>query len=171
MKTYLSVALGFGMAMAAPALAQAPMMMMKAGADPLVGTWTVSSYSQVETETKKANTPMGTHPVGYVLFTPDHHISVFITNSERVKPKPPYSDADMAAILRGIGSAYIGTYRTDGNKLIVHELTALRADNVGTDQTRLFEIAGNKLTITGLPSTNGRTGKSQATIIVAERLK
>ena len=169
MKRHFALALALGMAMAVPALAQAPMMMGKS--DPLVGTWTVASYSQVETETKKANTPMGAHPVGYVLFTPDHHISVFITNSERVKPKPPYSDADMAAILRGIGSAYIGTYRTEGNKLIVHELTALRADNVGTDQTRLFEIAGATLTITGLPSTNGRTGKSQATIIVAQRQK
>jgi hypothetical protein len=135
----------------------------------LVGTWRVTSYAQFDVAMNKALYPIGKEAIGYMQFSPGGHVVVFITASKRVKPKAPFTDADLAAIMRDMGSAYMGTYRLDGNKLTVHEVTALRADNIGTDQVRFVTLDGNHLMMKNAPSINGKTGRNTITEISAER--
>jgi len=96
-------------------------------------------------------------------------LTLLVTASGREKRKPPYSVLDRAAILDGIGSMYFGTYIVQGDKMIVHEVSALAPDNVGTDQVRSVELKGNNLTLKNLPSLNKRTGKISVTAISAAR--
>ena len=170
MNTQLRLATCYAMALAfsSPAFAQAvPANSELARA--LVGAWRVTSYSQLDVATGQVLYPVGEHPLGSIQFSPGGHMTLLVTASGREKRTPPYSVADRAAILDGLGSMYFGTYTVQGDKMTVHEVSALTPDNVGTDQVRIVELKGNQLTLKNLPSLNKRTGKISVTAISAER--
>jgi hypothetical protein len=171
---YRAFAMASALAVSSPTIAQDASAVKAASARSevartLVGTWRVTSYSQLDVATNKVATPVGEHPLGAIQFSPGGHVSVLITARKRVIPRVPYSDADRSAIFRDIATAYVGTYRVQGSKVTVRETAALRPDGVGADHIRYAEIKGRTLTLRNSPAISSRTGKKTATVVTAER--
>jgi hypothetical protein len=107
----------------------------------LVGTWRVTSFSYLTLETNEVSRPFGEHPIGYLQYSPGGHMVVFLSG-EISKASPPYSDADRAAIHRGIFGAYAGTYSVEGNKVTHHVIAAWRPEWVGGTKPDLLSWTG-----------------------------
>ena len=105
------------------------------------GAWQLLSY-QVEVKTNgDFFTPMGTHPSGYVIFTPEGRLSFTLAAEGR---QPAESMADRAALQSSL-IAYTGTYRLEKNRWITQVDVAWNPEWVGTEQTRFFSISDNQL--------------------------
>ena len=138
----------------------------------LVGTWRVTSFAYLTLETNEISRPFGEHPIGYIQYSPNGHIVVFLTAGEIRKAAPPFSDADKVAIYNGIFAAYSGTYDVEGNKVTQHVIAAWRPDWVGGDQIRFVELDGNnKMTIKTAPLVGPTTGKQIVSTLTFERVE
>jgi hypothetical protein len=136
----------------------------------LVGTWRVTSFSYLTLETNEVSHPFGEHPIGYVQFSPGGHVVQFLSAGEIIKPSSPYSDADRAAIHKGIFNATAATYSVQGNKVTWHVIAAWRPEWVGGDQIRFVELDGNnKMTSKSAPIVSSLTGKQSVATTTYER--
>ena len=126
----------------------------------LVGTWQLTSYSQQFLDTKETIKPFGEHPTGYMQYSVGGHFVIFMVSGDVPKPAAAvYTDAERAEIHRSMVGGYAGSYKTDGDKLVFHVLTAWRPEWNGTDQLRTFELNGNTLTLHTAPTKYTRTGQ------------
>jgi hypothetical protein len=137
----------------------------------LVGTWRVTSYSRLTLETNEVSRPFGENPSGYLQYSPGGHVVVFLSAGEMPKVKPPYSDADQAAVFSKIFGAYAGTYSVEGNKVTHHVVASWRPEWIGGDQIRFVELNGDKLTIKTAPLVSGLTGKQIVSTVTYERVE
>lgn len=127
---------------------------------PVVGTWQLTGFSQEYLDTKEVTRPYGDRPTGYIQYSPGGHVVVFLARDDLPRPAAAaYTDADHAAVHKGIIGAYAGTYRVEGNKVINRILTAWRPEWIGGDQTRYFEIEGRTLTIKTAPLKERASGR------------
>jgi len=108
---------------------------------PLVGLWRLVSFQREYQATGDREFPMGNTPAGYILFLPEGRMAVVITGEGR---KAPATDQDRAALFNSL-VAYTGPYRVDGDKWITTVEVSMNPAWVGTEQTRAFEISGDRL--------------------------
>ena len=135
-----------------------------------VGTWRVTSFSNLTLETNEVARPFGENPIGYIQYSPGGHMIVFLSVGNPKKPaRFPYTDEERAEIHKGIFGAYAGRYTVDGNKLTHHIEASWRPDWIGENQIRYIEIVGNKLTIKTEPLISSQTGKQVVSILTFER--
>ena len=108
---------------------------------PLVGMWRLISFQREYQATGEREYPMGNSPTGYILFLPEGRMAVVITGEGR---KVPTTDQDRAGLFNTL-VAYTGPYRVDGDKWITTVEVSMNPAWVGTEQTRAFEISGDRL--------------------------
>ena len=119
----------------------------------VVGTWRLLRW-----ETRSADGhvtyPLGPDAVGYLSYTPDGHVFVAMMRAER--PRYATSDllggtpAERAEAAAGYVT-YCGRYRLAGGRAVHHLELSLFPNWVGSDQERLVEVAGDRLTIRTAP--------------------
>jgi Lipocalin-like domain len=80
------------------------------------------------------------------------------------------TDAKAAHIYRTMG-AYAGRYKTDGDKLIVTPEVASSPALVGTEQTYMIEIKGDRYQLNTVPTFSQIFGTQVVTTVVADRVK
>lgn len=126
----------------APSLLLLSVSMCFAGDDAeIIGTWKLVSYN-TELKDGSVNRPLfGTNPIGFMIFTADKRMMVVAEAENR---KPPQKDEDRAALLRTM-FAYTGSYRIDGDKMIVKVDSSWNGVWNGTEQVRFFRRDGNRL--------------------------
>ena len=138
----------------------------------LVGTWRVTSFSILTTETNETAHPYGENPIGYIQYSPGGHVVVFMQAGDPPKPATlPYTDPERAKIHAGMFGAYAGTYNVEGNKVTHHIVASWRPDWIGGDQVRYFELDGNTLTIKTAPLISNLTGKQSVATLTFERVE
>jgi hypothetical protein len=126
-----------------PARAQNP--------SPIVGTWRVVSYEREVVETKAVSQGFGGNAMGFATFTPDGRMMLMIVDAKRKPPaQPTATDAEAVSLYRTM-IAYAGTYRVQGNEIILHIEISGEQTSTGTDQKRFFKIEGDRLTYTTQP--------------------
>jgi len=108
---------------------------------PLVGMWRLREFAREHQATGEREYPMGFAPTGYILFLPEGRMAVVITGEGR---KVPTTDQDRAGLFKSL-VAYTGPYRVDGDKWITTVEVSANPASVGTEQTRAFEIGGDRL--------------------------
>ena len=108
---------------------------------PLVGLWRLVSFEREHQATGDREYPMGAHPTGYIVFQPDGRMWVVITGARRTAPT---TDQVRAGLFNSL-VAYTGPYRVDGSKWITMVEVSMNPAWVGTEQTRAFEISGDRL--------------------------
>ena len=70
-------------------------------AEPLVGSWRLVSWVEVETESKSVHAPFGDNPSGMITYTTDGHMSLFIIDPKRKPPAgPKATDAEADGLYR-----------------------------------------------------------------------
>ena len=127
-------------------------------ATPLLGSWRLVSFQlKIIGEDGPPREVFGPHPFGRIIFTPEHHMAVFISKSDR---KPPADQAEAAALLSSM-TAYTGTFRLEGDKFITSVDGAWNEYYKGTEQVRFFVLDGETLSI--------RTAEQASAIVPGKR--
>jgi hypothetical protein len=147
-----------------PARAQNP--------SPIVGTWRVVSFEREIVETKAVSQGFGGNAMGLATFTPDGHASVIIVDAKRKPPARPTATDAEAVDLYSTMIAYAGTYRVQGNDLIIHVEISSEQTITGTDFIRSFKLDGDRLTTTTRPLVSSfLNNQTTVTTTVYERVK
>jgi hypothetical protein len=107
------------------------------------GVWRLVSYEVEIQATGQKDLPMGQNPTGYVIFTPEGRVMFTLTAEGR---KPAKTVEERANLLSTV-VAYTGTYRLEGDKWITKVEVAWNPEWVGTEQTRLFKVVGDRLQV------------------------
>lgn len=99
-------------------------------------------------------------------------MAVFLQAGEVPKPASiPWSDADRAAIRKGILAAYAGAYSVDGNKVTPDIVAAWRPDWIGGDQVRYVQVDGNVLTVRTTPVVDTTNDRQRVNTPTFERVE
>ena len=107
------------------------------------GAWKLVSYDVEVQTTGEKFPPMGKNPMGYVIFTPEARVWFVLTGDGR---KPAKTAEEKAALLDTL-IAYTGTYRVEGDKWITSVEVAWNPEWVGTQQSRSFNVKGDRLQV------------------------
>jgi Lipocalin-like domain len=115
----------------------------------LVGTWKLESAT-ITTGTGEVRNSWGTHPVGFLTYTPDGRMSAILTLDDR-KPlsvsdfisAPANERAEAFATM----TAYAGRYTFTGAEVVHHVEAASTPNDVGADLTRLVKLDGDRLVL------------------------
>jgi Lipocalin-like domain len=121
--------------------------------DAIVGTWRLVTWENRDAD-GQVTLPMGSDPIGYLLYSRDGHFSVTISRARR----PPFPAADVlggamedkARAVEGF-VAYAGSYTFQGDRVVHHVELSLFPNWVGSDQERTVELAGSRLTLSAAP--------------------
>jgi hypothetical protein len=137
------------------------------GAEPsVVGNWKLVSYVSEELATGKKTAPLGEHPKGYLIYTPQGRMMALIAHETR---SPPKVDEDRINLHKYMVS-YSGRYTIEGDKVVHHVDISWDEALTGTDLVRFFKLEGDRLTITTAPAKNVITGpETSAGVLVWER--
>ena len=118
--------------------------------DRLIGAWTIQSYVETDVETGARHHPLGSSPLGYILYTPDGYMSAQI----QVRDRSPFVGNDMyqgtAAEYLAAGRSYLaysGRFFVDeaGGRLSHEVAVSLFPNWSGQTQTRLVELSNDRL--------------------------
>jgi hypothetical protein len=115
----------------------------------LVGAWTLHAYEARSLDGSTVTYPLGTHPQGIIMYTPDGYMSAQLMRSDRpqlsgddMHPDDPH---ELAAAAGGYLS-YSGPYTVDGDDLIAHHITLSLIPNwIGGIQYRTAHLHGSIL--------------------------
>ena len=137
--------------------------------DALVGAWRLVSWETRAVDGQVTH-PMGTDPIGYVLYTADGRFSIAISRRDRAG----FAAGDVlggtteekARAVEGF-VAYAGRYSFHGDRVIHHVELSLFPNWVGSDQERWMELAGDRLTVSASPLL--LAGRQQVPRLVWER--
>jgi hypothetical protein len=132
----------------------------------LVGTWKLLS-SVVSVDGGEKVDFFGKNPKGRLLLTADGYWSIIITRPDR---SPAKTAGDKAALLDSM-IAYSGRYTINGDKITTRVDVSWNEVFSGAlqDQTRFFNVEGDKLTIrTGLIESAARPGQRTDSVLTWE---
>jgi hypothetical protein len=118
-----------------------------------VGTWRLVSF-HIKTLDGKVTYPYGPDAVGYYIFSESGYMSVALMPTNRHK----FADGDLmgGSTEEKVAAAetyisYSGKYEIQGDKLVVHPEVSSFPNWVGVDQVRIWELEGNRLTLSTPP--------------------
>ncbi|HZY99900.1 MAG TPA: lipocalin-like domain-containing protein [Candidatus Baltobacteraceae bacterium] len=122
----------------------------------LLGSWRLTSGEWIE-ESGPVDSPLGTHPVGLLIYDEPETVSVQIMRPNQAPfANDDYrlaTDAEKAAVWGGY-FCYFGTFSVDeANGTVTHRVTGSWFPNyVGTEQVRFCKLDGDRLTLTAKTS-------------------
>src|SRR5262245_16157505 len=86
----------------------------------IVGVWKMTSWTRKETGSGKLRKTFGERPAGTVIFTKGGHFLWFVTGQDRKAPeKPDATDAERIELFKSM-FGFGGTYKVNGDKLVIH---------------------------------------------------
>ena len=113
----------------------------------LLGTWKLKSYV-VTTAAGERSTPYGENPTGYITYSADGRMQVIGAADARKVPATASPLSDERVELYDTMFAYAGSYSVAGDKVIHHVDVSWNEVWTGSNQTRIFELKQNLLTLT-----------------------
>lgn len=111
--------------------------------DDVVGLWRLVSARLEDLSNGDVEDAYGSDPQGHLLVAPGGRMISFLTRKEP-------AGYDPVALFNSM-MAYSGTYRVDGDRWIVDVDMAWFPGWVGTQQVRIFSVAGDDLHLRGGP--------------------
>lgn len=115
----------------------------------LTGNWRLLS-AELKGENGETSYPFGTDPVGYLTFLADGYVAWAMMRSGRpnFRSSNPLeaTEKERAAAYASYFS-YNGTYRIEGDKILIDVDVSLFPNWTGTLQTRFFEMHGDRLQV------------------------
>jgi Lipocalin-like domain len=140
-------------------------------AQAMVGAWKLVSLETKEVVSGKVSRPMGDEVTGLFVFTKGGHFSGMVFRGERKAPEGPNAtEAERIALFNSL-VAYHGTYRTEGNKLIMKIANSHIQSWNGTERVLTVEVNGSRLTGRSAPLRAASTGLEVVAENVWERVE
>src|ERR1700741_2466911 len=115
----------------------------------LIGAWTLQSYEAHSIDGSTVTYPLGTHPQGIIMYTPDGYMSAQLMRSDRPQlsggDRHPDNPHELASAASGYLS-YSGPYTVVGDDLIAHHIAISLLPNwIGGIQYRTAHLHGSTL--------------------------
>ena len=125
---------------------------MTKGIHPIVGTWKLKSFTELDIGTNATWHPMGRNARATVIYTSNGHVAtIFAAEARNAATTIPIAAIEAAHLFRTM-VAFAGRYETKGSELIYYpEISWNEAWN-GTTQVRHFEIKDDVLSIRSVPA-------------------
>jgi len=136
----------------------------------LIGTWRLLSYVERDVDSGKENCPMGEHPLGFIIYTPDGFVSAQLSSAARspFQANDPYGGTpEEYTEAAGSYIAYCGPFHVDElDQSLAHEMQVSLFPNwLGQRQVRLVQIDGDLLRLaTNTPMHFGGARKTAALV-------
>lgn len=120
--------------------------------NPIVGTWHLIEFINLDTLTGKWNYPYGKNPKGYFTYTKSNIVNLNISTDAPLKISEEDSKKQMVNLynyVMNVAFGYFGTYTLDAEKSIVthHVKGGGLPWYIDTDQPRQFQMKGDTLII------------------------
>jgi hypothetical protein len=114
----------------------------------VAGAWKLHSFDIVEPG-KPVTPRFGADPVGYLIYTPDGHVSATLSGIKRptFSSKAIVPEAECQGQMLADFLCYAGTYDVKGDRVFHHVEVSVFTDLVGQTLEREFKIDGDTLTI------------------------
>jgi hypothetical protein len=162
----------FKILMVVLALATSAVCSVAQAADSIVGTWRLVSWVEEETESKAQHKNFGEKPSGILMYTADGRMSIIFADPSRQASAAPKATETEAANLYRSMVAYAGSYRLEGDKVLVHVDVSWNRAWDGTDRPpTTVEVKGDRLTYKTSPFVSPFIGKEMVATLVWERVK
>jgi hypothetical protein len=145
---------------------------VNAQVEQLYGTWRLVNWTRQVVGTHERTEIFGNAPHGFLNYGRDGRMSVIIVRANRAKPPDlaKLTDQDRAELFKSM-TAYGGTFKVDGSR-VVHNVDISSNENwSGTTQVRNFRIDGRTLTITTDPISSPVDGKQNVAELTWEKLQ
>jgi len=135
------------------------------GAPPNVaGNWKLVSFVFEELATGNRTNPLGEHPKGYIIYTPEGRM---IALGVHEKARAPKIDEDRIDLHKYM-FAYSGRYTVEGEK-VIHHVDVSWNESFSGDQVRFVKLEGDMLTIKTAPNRSVITGLDVVGVLVFAR--
>ena len=120
-------------------------------ANPLIGTWKMTSWTRELTATGQKSDALGPSPIGWISYSRDGRMMVVVVRSDRKAPAALVPTDSERVSLYSSMLAYAGTYTVDDEK-VTHTIdTSWNQAWTGTEQPRNIQIVGAEMTVTTPP--------------------
>jgi hypothetical protein len=141
-------------------------------ADSIIGSWRLVSWVEEETESKALHKNFGDNPVGVLTYGADGRMSIIFADPKRTAPaSPKATDAEAAALYRSM-VAYAGSYRLEGDKVLVKVDVSWNKVWDGQDRPpTTVEVKADRLTYKTAPFVSPFLGKQMVATLVWDRIK
>ena len=135
----------------------------------IVGVWKQTSLTRNDVATGRTSPFSGEQQAGYRVFTRGGHAFIFNVYHPRKRPAgPDPSDAERAELFK-TSSSYTGTYRIEGNKVVIKVDGSWVESWTGTERPFAIAINGNRMTMTTAPFRNAVDGQEVVLVSTLER--
>jgi hypothetical protein len=127
--------------------------------DRITGTWRMLSWKRFVVDSGEARDALGPDPFGYINYSADGRLMVFVLKSGRPRPtsSPPTPEEKIA--LYDSLFAYVGTYTVESDR-VIHSLDGSWNELwTGTTQTRLLSFEDGRLIYTTPETVDPMDGK------------
>jgi len=116
-------------------------------AQDLIGGWKLEGWSLVYEDGRPAEYPLGRDALGYILYTPDGHMSATLSRAGR----KAFTTGDAAEKAQAYDDcfAYAGRYEVKGEAVYHSIAVSTNPALVGVTSTRNIQLDGNRLTLIG----------------------
>ncbi|MFM9943471.1 MAG: lipocalin-like domain-containing protein [Hyphomicrobiaceae bacterium] len=120
---------------------------MSVTARDLIGGWQLESWSLVYEDGRPAEYPLGSNALGYILYTPDGHMSATLCRASR----QPFATGNAAEKAQAYDDsfAYAGRYEVKGEAVFHAIEVATNPALIGITSTRNVHLDGRRLILTG----------------------
>jgi hypothetical protein len=114
----------------------------------ILGSWRMESWTRRIVDTGEVADALGPAPIGYINYSTDGRVMVFVIRRERCRPASALpSQAEKIALFDSM-FAYVGTYVVEADR-VVHSIDASWNELwTGTRQTRYVAFRGGRLIYT-----------------------
>jgi hypothetical protein len=127
--------------------------------DLVVGTWRMLSWRRIPADGGGETDALGPDPFGYLNYSPDGRLMVFVLKSGRPKPKGSLPTPEEKVALFDTLFAYVGSYTVEADR-VVHQLDGSWNELwTGTTQVRLVSFRAGRLVYTTPPTIDPMDGK------------
>ena len=146
---------------------------MQLEADPLPGVWKLVSYSARDADTGEVIFPFGQYALGYLIYVAGQRMSALVTAEGRKalsNPNRVPASVEERAEAFSTSTAYMGSYRWEGDRVVHNVDVAVNQNWVGLEQVRMAKLEGNRLTLTTPPTPTHPDAKVRVGTLVWKRI-
>ncbi len=128
------------------------------GADAVIGSWRMVSWTRETVATGEVTDAMGADPIGYIAYNADGRMMATVFRRDRLHATGKIWNEAEKAQLYDTMLAYVASWTLDGERL-VHQVEAAWNPNWQVDLSRPFTLDGDRLVISGAPGIDPTTGE------------
>ena len=140
-------------------------------ANPLIGTWKMTSWTRELTATGQKSDALGPSPIGWISYSRDGRMMVVVVRSDRKAPAALVPTDSERISLYSSMLAYSGTYTVDDEKVTHNIDTSWNQAWTGTKQVRFYKVDGKTLTLRGAPAKDAVDGMESVYTVIWEKVE